>query len=200
MHRKTNSKGFTLVELMLAMSFIAFLLLFLVAAIMQVTRLYVKGSAIRQINQTGRQVVDDIGTAIRSNVLPRYDADHNRLCVGNVTYIWNSEEHTVSTNTFSDSSTPLQFISTQDLGSLCDDPLAPVKKADTVDLIGPEVTPIRLTIDTRGRLTKIDLILSTAGHDNTAVDVGAGKYECRPNDEFCAFGEFVTSVYSRNRK
>jgi prepilin-type N-terminal cleavage/methylation domain-containing protein len=60
----SRNKGFTLIELLLAMAFIAFLLLFMVAAILQVTKLYVKGSAIRQINQTGRQLMDTVGSTL----------------------------------------------------------------------------------------------------------------------------------------
>lgn len=80
---KKHNEGFTLIELMLAMAFISFLLLFMVAAILQVTRLYVKGSAIRQINQTGRQLERLGQPPLRVPVRSRYvpSPDH-------VTFSW----------------------------------------------------------------------------------------------------------------
>ena len=79
-HRRA-APGFTIVEMLLALSGVAFLLLFVVFAIMHVTGLYTKGIALRQINQTGREVTDELA---REYVMAAqlWRQMQNRLCVG----------------------------------------------------------------------------------------------------------------------
>lgn len=196
MTTKRNTDGFTLVELLLAMSFIAFLLLFMVAAILQVTRLYVKGSAIRQINQTGRQVIEEVSSSLRNNSSPVYVAAQNRLCAGNTTYVWNVEGEDV-VNTFDDGET-LRLISVQDPGgSLCgtNDPIA---RSGSIDLVGADITPLSFTVEQQGRLWNISLVLSTAGSNIANPDsTSPSGFSCASDNQFCAFGDFETSVYSR---
>lgn len=200
-----KEKGFTLVELMLAMTFIAFLLLFLIAAIMQVTKLYVKGSAIRQINQTGRQLVDDVASAIRVSGAPIVPAGAKRFCAGGISYVWNVDADSDGSpdspvNTFTDLTKPLRFISVQDLNAdLClASTTAPIDPTGVVDLVGPEVTVLRFVATQSGRLTRLQLVLSTAGSNIAVFDpIAPANYICEANNEFCAFGDFDTSVYSR---
>lgn len=195
-----KQRGFTLIELMLAMTFIAFLLLFTVAAVLQVTRIYVKGSAIRQIDQTGRQLVDDVSMALRTGTTPRDGGTgSNRLCVGGTSYLWNTVTSNNPDNKYSDSpGETLRFVSIQDQsGSLCGAELhSPVLRKAVVDLVGPEITPLSFSVTKHGRLWDISLVLSTAG-DNVAIDNGSGGFMCEPKNQFCALGNFETSVYSR---
>lgn len=195
----TKQKGFTLIELMLAMAFISFLLVFLVLSILQITRLYVKGSAIRQIDQTGRQLLDTIGVSLRSNTTPRYVSASNRLCAGNVSYAWNTNGETKNSFSGSDASTELRFISVQDPGAdLCDSPNSPIAKAGTVNLVGPEITPMSFSVEQQGKLWDITLVLSTSGGNVARVDATTPTgYSCDPKNQFCALGDFETSIYSR---
>lgn len=199
MTTKSRNAGFTLIELLLAMSFIAFLLLFMVSAILQVTKLYVKGSAIRQINQTGRQIIDDVSSTMRNNGTPVYIADHNRLCVGNTSYVWNAEGETI--NAF-DGGQTLRLISMQDPGgSICASPDSIIPRAGTVDLVGPDITPLRFSVDQQGRLWGISLVLSTAGGNIATIAASSPTgFSCAPDNQFCALGDFQTSVYSRGGK
>lgn len=205
MIRTNPQRGFTLVELLLAMTFIAFLLLFIVSAILQATRLYVKGQAIRQINQSGRQVMTSLKDDLRY-AKPVYVADKHRLCVSGTTYVWNTESpaNPVFLNKYmSDpigtglSSTPLRFVSVKDpLGALCltSDPIDPSRASD---IIGASVTLLKFSLSQQGGLWQVSLILSTNG-DNTAVPGPTPSgYMCNPMNEFCAFGDFTTTVYTR---
>lgn len=198
-------RGFTLIELMLAMAFISFLILFIVSAILQATRLYTKGLAIRQINQTGRQVVDSIAKSSRY-ANPTYLLTFKRLCVGGVAYAWNADDEpsTSYKNKLNDaSSTVIRFTSVQDpTGALCqldplgNPPVLPAAKA--VDLVGGDITPLHVGVSQAGRLWDISLVLSTAGSNAAVPDATAtGGYSCDPNNQFCAFGQFEASVYSR---
>jgi len=195
----TRSKGFTLIELLLAMAFIAFLLLFMVAAILQVTKLYVKGSAIRQINQTGRQLMDTVGSTLRNNADPSNPSGANRLCAGNTTYVWNSEGEAINKFSGSDAATELRFISIQDPGgALCNSTSTPVNKAKTVDLVGADITPLEFSVKQQGRLWTLSLVLSTAGTNIATPDATTPTgFTCAADNQFCALGDFKTSVYSR---
>lgn len=199
MTKTKGQSGFTLIELLLAMTFIAFLLIFTVAAILQVTRLYIKGSAIRQIDQTGRQLIDDVSTTLRTGADPNDQGVlHNRLCVGGTSYVWNVDGSIVNANNvYSDSSATLRFVSVQDPhGDLCRSPSLKVTKSTAVDLIGPEITPLSFSVTQHGSLWDISVVLSTTG-ENKADPVVGGGFACKVRNQFCAFGNFETSTYSR---
>lgn len=95
-HVHNNAKGFTLIELMLSMSFIAVLLLAIAMTIIQIGTIYNKGIIAKDLNQTARQVSDDFSrTASQSNDLTiatdlRYNSAGGRLCFGGYSYIWNT--------------------------------------------------------------------------------------------------------------
>lgn len=95
---RDKSAGFTLVELMLAMTFLSILLIAIATFTMEITHLYDKGQTIKTINQSGREVVDSIrrdsrtmGSLSERFVVP---AGSNgwlgRLCFGSVSYVWNT--------------------------------------------------------------------------------------------------------------
>lgn len=199
MTNNRRNQGFTLIELTLALAFISFLLLFMVAAILQVTRLYVKGSALRQINQTGRQLMDDVSTSLRASATPLYIKDNNRLCVGTTSYAWNSGDEVV--NKFNDDatdSTTLRFVSVHDpAGELCSYPHATLDRQKTTDLVGPEITPLRFSVEQHGQLWDVSLILGTSGDNIPTIDLSTSTFACDPSNQFCAFGDFSTSIYAR---
>jgi type II secretory pathway pseudopilin PulG len=95
---KTN--GFTLVELMLAMSFISLLLLAIAMTTIQVSNIYTKGITLREVNQAGRAVSDELQRSIASSAPFEVDTTlpntkyisqtgGGRLCTGRYTYAWN---------------------------------------------------------------------------------------------------------------
>lgn len=55
-----KQSGFTMVELMLAMAFVAVLLILIAVSIIYISRIYNKGITIRELNQVGRTVSDDL--------------------------------------------------------------------------------------------------------------------------------------------
>ena len=196
-----KQRGFTLIELLLAMAFISFMLLFATNTVIQVTRLYTKGMAVRQINQVGHQVLDDIA-AVSRYATPTYVSAQNRLCVGGTTYAWNVEgEAVVNTYSVPDASTQLRFVATQDpIGELCLAPFGAISRSATKDLVGSEVTVMKLaaTQSSNKQLLDLALVLSTSG-SNIALSGQATPttFACDPQNQFCAFGDFETTVYSR---
>lgn len=101
--KKQQQQGFTLIELMLAMTFIAFLLVSIALTIIQVGAVYNKGTTLKEINQTSRDLNDDIRRNIRSSGSLNLATDYvlspttatpasavgGRLCLGSYSYIWN---------------------------------------------------------------------------------------------------------------
>ena len=97
MTHRANKQGFTLVELMLAIAFIGFIILFTVLAVMQVMRTYNKGITLKEINQTARVTVEDMGRVIRSSsTIDNSGEADGRLCTGGVSYVWNIQGSSVN--------------------------------------------------------------------------------------------------------
>lgn len=102
-----NHSGFTLVELMLSMAFIGVLLITIAMTTMQIMSTYSKGLTVREVNQAGRAISEDIERTIAA--VPPFTVDPaktrsasdpmgskyvtdpggGRLCTGNYTYAWN---------------------------------------------------------------------------------------------------------------
>ncbi|MGH7218389.1 MAG: PulJ/GspJ family protein [Candidatus Microsaccharimonas sp.] len=109
-HVANRQKGFTIIELMLAMSFIAVLLVAIAMTIIQVSTIYTKGLTLKEVNQTGREVADDIRRTVAASGKVELPGDFvevkngattvgGRLCLGTSSYIWNYGAAIESNNT-----------------------------------------------------------------------------------------------------
>ncbi|MDB5161904.1 MAG: hypothetical protein JWM52_412 [Candidatus Saccharibacteria bacterium] len=97
-HVVKKQRGFTLIELMLAMAFVAMLLLAIALTIVQIANIYNRGSILREINQNSRSLGDELDSAFRSSSSFSLSPTDNRyvnnqwggrLCLGQYSYIWN---------------------------------------------------------------------------------------------------------------
>ena len=210
----SKQKGFTLTELMLSMAFVSFLLLFLMAGIIHVMRIYNKGLSIRQINQSGRQVSEDfVRTAKYATAgTARYDSVNQRVCVNGITYAWNLNDPTAGGATIKNSFTgapagtsPITMVRVTDSGgTLCGLAAAnviPYAQASRMLPIGLNVKKAELTSADSGKIVMLSTVLSTGGANAPA----GGKptptgFECDPGPlgAFCAFADFNALVYMRN--
>jgi type II secretory pathway pseudopilin PulG len=90
-----RSSGFTLVELMLSMAFLAMLLLAIAYLVLQISSIYNKGLTLKSVNETGQLVTSDIQRTLNTaNPLAVRDAKDSpvtggRVCVGSYVYAWN---------------------------------------------------------------------------------------------------------------
>jgi type II secretory pathway pseudopilin PulG len=137
-HDKT--KGFTLIELTLAMSFIAVLLLAIALTIIQISAIYNRGLTLKDINQAGITITNDLQESIADSppfvIAPPNTAPGNlyilnksgstitggRLCLGQYSYIWNFGTYVALTdpsivNVYNGSTKPINFIRISDPGS-----------------------------------------------------------------------------------
>lgn len=102
MNRVKQQQGFTIIELMLSMTFVAILLLGIAMTIIQVGNIYNKGMALRQINQSARDISDDLRKSVSGSSVTALAQDYieaapagpdpgpgGRLCLGSFSYVWN---------------------------------------------------------------------------------------------------------------
>ena len=97
-------QGFTLIELMLAMTFISILLLSITMVGIQAGRMYSRGVVLRDVNQAGRDISDMFrrdflqANAGKINITGlRVPNNENwttgRLCLGAHSYVWNNPKY-----------------------------------------------------------------------------------------------------------
>lgn len=160
-HDKT--KGFTLIELMLAMTFIAVLLMAIAMTTIQIGNIYNKGITLREVNQAGRAISDELQRGIASaspfDVTPKVDDSPTtinskyivrdgggRLCLGRYTYSWNNGKALAETpggpdiyNNYKNadgSLTPVRFAKVTDPdGALCTDPTSNILRDNATEML-----------------------------------------------------------------
>lgn len=144
---------------MLAMTFISILLVAIAMTTIQITNIYNKGITLREVNQAGRSVSDDLQRSISSSipfdVTPKRDASPatetskyvvrdggGRLCLGRYTYAWNYGKSIAGVsgaptilNEYNDN-TPVRFAKVADpSASLCTDPTLAINRADATEML-----------------------------------------------------------------
>lgn len=94
-----SEKGFTIIELMLVMAFIALLMMAVLMTTIYVSKIYTKGITLKNINTAGRSVVDtmrrDFAASRPSDIKVVFvpdasTAQNGRICLSGVTYAWNT--------------------------------------------------------------------------------------------------------------
>lgn len=102
-HNVKHQKGFTILELLLSMSFIAILIISIALLTIHLSRLYNQGITMKDINQSGAEIASDIKRSIanasagagypRTTTYDLYSAADPRkvrvICTGSVSYIVN---------------------------------------------------------------------------------------------------------------
>lgn len=154
-----NKNGFTLIELMLAMTFISVLLVAIAMTTIQIGGIYNKGITLREVDQAGRAVSEELQRSIASatpfDVTPKKDDSPEtatskyvvrdgggRLCLGNYTYAWNYGKALAGGagapaifNEY-DNNTPVRFVKVSDAsGSLCADPTKSIPRANATEML-----------------------------------------------------------------
>ncbi len=93
-HRSAPTPGFTIVELMLSMTFISVMLIAIALCVIQLSTIYTRGETLREVNQASRAITDDLrrtfAQATPSSVVVDKVNASGRLCTGTYSYIWNN--------------------------------------------------------------------------------------------------------------
>lgn len=109
-HKREASRGFTVIELILAMAFFSFILVFIVTTITQILGTYNKGLTVKAINQSGRSIAGEIQRSLRDTspeLVNLSRVGQGRLCTGSYSYVWSNNNtatvpSTTITNRYSD--------------------------------------------------------------------------------------------------
>ncbi len=143
-HVRESQRGFTLIELILAMSFVSILLMAITLTVIQITNIYTKGLTMRAVDQTGQAITKDIRSSIESSrtldvgtanvgganykTMVAVGGDINkpdggRLCTGSYSYIWNNGKGlTNPVNKYDNGSGVIRMVKIRDNGALyCSD-------------------------------------------------------------------------------
>lgn len=229
MSRVNTYKGFTLVELMLAMTFISILLVGVAMTTIQISQIYNKGITLREVNQAGRTVADELQRTIASST--PFDADPasptsryivrpggGRLCVGRYSYTWNYGSAITGGagapavfNMYQDGE-PVRFAKVDDpSASLCVDPNLRVDRGEATELLsaGDRDLVVHVFTVTRGS-SDVDIgqalyaISMTVG-TNDQQQLTTNDSSCRPpaqgvgNEDYCAVNQFDIVVRAGNK-
>ena len=108
------------------MTFISVLLLAIALSIIQIGTIYNKGMTLREVNQAGRTMSDDVRRNFMSSKAVSLTSDYithsagGRLCLGDYTYIWNFEDaitkRDTNVTTLTSSDVPVRFVKVPDPG------------------------------------------------------------------------------------
>lgn len=146
--------GFTIIELMLAMSFVAMLLLAIAMTTIQIGNIYNKGITLKQVNQAGRSLSDELQRTLAASsaidvsdtATSRYQKQPGggRLCMGRYTYVWNNGKALAGgpgapavVNEYAPPATgDIRFAKVVDTGaSLCQDMSKKIVQEDATELL-----------------------------------------------------------------
>lgn len=224
-----KKQGFTLVELMLAMTFIAMLLVAIALTTIQITHIYNKGLTLREVNQAGRVVSDELKRSIAASspfdVNPASPTSKyivrpggGRLCIGPYTYAWNYGSALAGGNgaptiynTFEEGD-PVRFVKVSDpAGSLCSEPTLNIVKADATEMLvagDRNLVVHALTVnlgdqdlDTGQSLYAISMTIGT----NDQQQLTTNDASCKPpaegvgNEDYCSVNQFDIIARAGNK-
>lgn len=158
-HADNKKQGFTLIELMLAMTFLSILLIAIALTILQVVNIYNHGITIKEVNQSGQTLSSDMEQSINSSspfaisgAGSKYISQPygGRLCLGNYSYIWNygtvlqpgispvptRNMYTGESAMLTTDSNPIKFVKVVDGGgAYCSSPNSKIDPANSVELL-----------------------------------------------------------------
>ena len=206
----------------MSLVFIAFIILFLSITLLSIMRTYNKGIWLNQINSAGRQINSDISDQVRfsaNQITVRNDIQ--RLCVGNVTYIWNTasdlernDGKMSAKNWFYEErdregkETRLRFVRVLDnTGKYCNSDDMPNRNDnDTGIMLGPGVVIQKFdaSLSPETGLLRVHAVFSTEDDVQPEFNSETDRYQCRvggqfsaSDNQFCAFAEFDIITFRR---
>lgn len=226
---KRTEDGFTLIELMLSMAFIAALLVAIAMTTIQISHIYTKGLTLREVNQASRAVAGELQRSISAsapfNVNPTSPVTKyivrsggGRLCIGRYSYAWNYGSALKGGagapsvyNTYDDGS-PVHFAKVNDAsGSLCSTPSGTIKKSDATEMLASGDRDLVLhafsitnsaTDDTTGQaLYAISMTIGT----NDQTQLTTDDTSCKPpsqgqgNQDYCSVNQFDLVIRAGNK-
>lgn len=223
---QVKAHGFTIIELMLSMTFLAMLMLVIALTTMQIGNIYNKGITLREVNQAGRSVSASLQRSIAASVpfnvtqstttpsTSQYVVrnDGARLCLGNYTYAWTYGPY-VTTGTLNKytGGGVARFARIADPGaSLCQGSPGTINPAKATELLASgdrdlvvqsfTITQTAVEPVTGGALYAISMVIGT----NDTTQLTADKSSCKPpsslqgTENYCSVNRFDFIAHAGN--
>jgi len=147
-----HKRGFTIIELLLAMSFLSTLMLAVAMTVVRMGEMYNRGLTVKEVNIAGRSISSDLKKSIGESQpldlslsAKQYVPQSwgGRLCVGKYSYIWNygktvndESANSSNSNVYSSSSEKIRLVKAPDGGgSYCTDPSKNIDADGTIELL-----------------------------------------------------------------
>lgn len=225
-NNSTHAQGFTLVELLLAMAFFGSVLLLATMLLMQVLNIYNKGMVVKQMNQVGRTLMEDMARVSNSGkrvVTSAAGLQVSCITIDDVTYVWNRASadpddtdgyaEGVAAQYKDSSGVPINFVKITNAAVDCSkiDPSVTPPTNSPIDtaspVIGKTVRVYDMTVEKLAgtNLVRVAMILGTfdsprSEYNLYANSANGGNLECRPSGlgNFCAKANFETVLYVPN--
>ncbi|MDQ2973688.1 MAG: prepilin-type N-terminal cleavage/methylation domain-containing protein [bacterium] len=223
---KRFSKGFTIIELMIATVIFSLLLLICLNALVQISRAYYKGISSSKAQEAARSIADELSQSIQlssdrimSTIGPAGpqvtagDDASGILCVGYRSYTYAIDRQAVNNTSAVPVDKEIRNVMVRrDLNTCCDQSNANAYKVDLTNpisgsdksMVGENMRLSRLRVapvaGTDGRLWEIQVAIVYGDTDLIDVDPSnSGRVICRSGTgtEFCALAEVNTVVKRR---
>ncbi|MCA9339215.1 prepilin-type N-terminal cleavage/methylation domain-containing protein [Candidatus Saccharibacteria bacterium] len=189
-----QQKGFTITELMFAMTFVAILLLILIGSIVQFTRIYNKGITLKRVNQSGRSIGEELQRAVRPTD-GQYNFANNRLCFGNsVSFVWPMpSDAPVNWNVYDGAGhVPVEGLIKVNENVCTNWAVGAIPRDKSVQLLDDGLIVREFEPSRNGGLVSFRYTISTPSEE--LVDATS---RCSGSDDFCALNRFNVTVYAR---
>lgn len=200
--------GFTIIELMLAMAFVSALLLAVALTTIQIGRSYNRGLTMKDVNETGLDLANEIKNAINSSESFHVSGSDSkfirqdwggRLCVGRYSYIWNDGQYIEKNNqsqlnVYSNSSNIIRFVKISDpSASYCTDSSKDVDSTQATELLSKgqhnltvhyfDISTSDSAYDsvTKQRLYNIEFVIGT--NESGTLSYNSGNATCKLANE-----------------
>lgn len=208
-------KGFTIIELMLAMTFISLLLLAIALTILQIGRIYNKGITVNQVNSAAQSIAVELqrsietGGEVETNIL----GNNGRLCLGQYSYVWNygkvldeDSDKTPIKYQNPNGGIPLSFVKVADSGGSYCHGVNKIDMSKAVELLPPgdhnlAIHQFSITESSRDEVTgqvlyMISFTIGTNDQHALNTDQSGCKTPDQPNadPEYCYVQRFSIAV------
>ena len=100
-HDHKSQRGFTIVELLMAMALFSFVLILASVAFVQINRMFHKSNTVAEVQQTARTIIDDVSRAVRVSAsgssieyladVTTGDEEPGVVCIGGIYYVFRED-------------------------------------------------------------------------------------------------------------
>lgn len=214
-----RSDGFTMIEMMLAMVFVAFLMVAIALTTIFASQTYQRGITLGQINEAGRTLITDMQQSIgqaRAGQLAKWPTAFNpkvdvgAVCLGGVSYVWNSGQKLAGSGavTYSGGDRNGQTVRLAKVNdpnrTVCSEGVSTVTTSQSVELLGEGDRNLavqafdinQLQVTSNQSLYQVDFTIGTNDRSALANDGSVADVACRPPSDlssdlgYCAVNRF----------